>query len=66
MGVRGPHSSPSCSLTPNYLASVVSSLGTLPDTGVTPWSLVAGGKVCGLWLKVRVMSEIPQVMGLEL
>lgn len=71
MGVHGPHNSSSCSLTPappcpDCLASVVSSLGTLPDTEVTLWALVAGGEVCGLWLRVRVMTEIPPGDELEL
>lgn len=61
-GVRvrllGPRSSSSGSVTPGCSASVASSLGTLPDTRGYSWTVLAGAEVCGLWLKVRVMSEI--------
>lgn len=51
---------------PNCLASVVSTLETPPDTRGHSWAVVVRGEVCGLWFKVRVMSEISPADGFEL
>lgn len=57
VGVHGPHSSSPCSLTPNCLASVVNSPGTVPDTR---GHSLARGEICGLWLKVSDVRDFPR------